>query len=236
MPTVEEVLRTGPVLSEASIFERLRRTPGIEFDPEVGIGALVTDSRWQPALWEIHRGYLEAGSQIVMTNTFGCNRLRLALQEPSGFLTFLTFIGGISAASAMIIVESLALAAMCLNHLILPLWLRNGGGQSPNFYGRLLWSRRLLIALVIFTGYASYLSVQNTQGLVQLGLTSFVAVTQFLPAVIAMFAWPRATRAGFIAGTSGGMLLWFLALVLPLITGKPSPLSNWPLQELGIWT
>jgi len=27
----------------------------------------------------IHRGYLEAGSQIVMTNTFGCNRLRLAL-------------------------------------------------------------------------------------------------------------------------------------------------------------
>ena len=61
MPTVEEVLRTGPVLSEASIFERLRRTPGIEFDPEVGIGALVTDSRWQPALWEIHRGYLEIG-------------------------------------------------------------------------------------------------------------------------------------------------------------------------------
>jgi len=27
----------------------------------------------------IHRGYLEAGSNIVMTNTFGCNRLRLAL-------------------------------------------------------------------------------------------------------------------------------------------------------------
>ena len=61
MPTVEEVLRAGPVLSEASIFERLRRTPGIEFDPEVGIGALVTDSRWQPALWEIHRCYLEIG-------------------------------------------------------------------------------------------------------------------------------------------------------------------------------
>lgn len=179
---------------------------------------------------------LWSGQKLSMDGTADYYALRLALQEPSGFLTFLTFIGGISAASAMIIVESLALAAMCLNHLILPLWLRNGGGQSPNFYGRLLWSRRLLIALVIFTGYASYLSVRNTQGLVQLGLTSFVAVTQFLPAVIAMFAWPRATRAGFIAGTSGGMLLWFLALVLPLITGMPSPLSNWPLQELGIWT
>ena len=75
MPTVEEVLRAGPVLSEASIFERLRRTPGIEFDPEVGIGALVTDSRWQPALWEIHRSYLEIGLEaglpvLLQTDTW----------------------------------------------------------------------------------------------------------------------------------------------------------------------
>ena len=83
MPTVEEVLRTGPVLSEASIFERLRRTPGIEFDPEVGIGALVTDSRWQPALWEIHRGYLDIGLEaglpvLLQTDTWRAHPLRVA--------------------------------------------------------------------------------------------------------------------------------------------------------------
>jgi len=83
MPTVEEVLRAGPVLSEASIFERLRRTPGIEFDPEVGIGALVTDSRWQPALWEIHRGYLEIGLEaglpvLLQTDTWRAHPLRVA--------------------------------------------------------------------------------------------------------------------------------------------------------------
>lgn len=83
MPTVEEVLRAGPVLSEASIFERLRRTPGIEFDPEVGIGALVTDSRWQPALWEIHRGYLEIGLEaglpvLLQTDTWRAHPRRVA--------------------------------------------------------------------------------------------------------------------------------------------------------------
>ena len=83
MPTVEEVLRAGPVLSEASIFERLRRTPGIEFDPEVGIGALVTDSRWQPALWEIHRSYLEIGLEaglpvLLQTDTWRAHPRRVA--------------------------------------------------------------------------------------------------------------------------------------------------------------
>lgn len=162
--------------------------------------------------------------------------LRLALQAPGGWLTYLVFIGGISAASAMIIVESLALAAMCLNHLVLPLWLRRRPMTGRDFYRQLLWGRRVLIALVIFTGYGAYVSVRDTQGLVQLGLISFVAVTQFLPAVIAMFSWPRATRAGFLAGVSGGMTLWFLILVLPLLTGAPTPLAHWPLHETGIWT
>ncbi|NWF70038.1 MAG: betaine--homocysteine S-methyltransferase [Chloroflexi bacterium] len=43
-----------------------------------------------PELWNVeqaekvrsvHRGYIEAGAQIVLTNTFGCNRLRLDLHQ-----------------------------------------------------------------------------------------------------------------------------------------------------------
>ncbi|PPE73831.1 histidine kinase [Solimonas fluminis] len=180
---------------------------------------------------------LWSGQKLGMDGAADYYALRLALQEPSGWLTYLTFIGGISAASAMIIVESLALAAMCLNHLVLPLWLRGRRPRSgTDFYGHLLWGRRLLIAVVIFTGYGAYLAVGDSRGLVQLGLISFVAVTQFLPAVAAMLAWPRATRAGFIAGTSAGMTVWFLVLVLPLISGRPSPLADWPLHQSGIWT
>ena len=45
-----------------------------------------------PELWnvehpdrirEIHRAYIEAGAQIILTNTFGCNRLRLKLHRLS---------------------------------------------------------------------------------------------------------------------------------------------------------
>ncbi len=143
--------------------------------------------------------------------------LTLTLREPSGLLTMLVFIGGISAASAMIIVESLALAAMCLTHLILPLWLSGSPPPQQNLYRGLLWGRRALITVIIFTGYATYVVVRDTQGLVQLGLISFVAVTQFLPAIVGMLTWPRANRVGFIAGVSGGMVVWFLTLIWPLL-------------------
>ncbi|WP_020651273.1 sensor histidine kinase [Solimonas variicoloris] len=156
-------------------------------------------------------------------------------QRGGGWLTFLTFIGGISAASAMIIVESLALAAMCLNHLILPLWVNSGAPPSQHLYRRLLWGRRVLIAVVIFTGYGAYATMRKTSGLVHLGLISFCAVTQFLPAVIAMLSWPRANRVGFLAGVSGGMSMWFLILVWPLAFGSPSPLAGLPLHDEDPW-
>ncbi|MGH8446696.1 MAG: sensor histidine kinase [Solimonas sp.] len=161
--------------------------------------------------------------------------LALSRRDGHGWLTFLTFIGGISAASAMIIVESLALAAMCLNHLILPIWVNSGAPPSQDFYRRLLWGRRVLIGVVIFTGYAAYATMRKTSGLVHLGLISFVGVTQFLPAVLAMLVWPRANRVGFLAGVSGGMTMWFLILVWPLAFGSPSPLAGLPLHDEDPW-
>jgi PAS domain S-box-containing protein len=149
--------------------------------------------------------------------------LGLAQRESSGALALFAFVGGISAASAMIIVESLALAAMVLNHLVLPLWLplwlpREEYPPPARLYVQLLWWRRALIALVIFTGYAAYVAIEGTQALAQLGLISFVAVAQFLPGVFGLLLWPRATRVGFLAGLSGGMALWFALLVWPLVT------------------
>lgn len=83
MTTVEELLRSGPVLGEASIFERLRRTSGIAFDPEVGIGGLVTDDRGFAALSEIHRAYLRIGLDaglpvLLQTDTWRSHPLRIA--------------------------------------------------------------------------------------------------------------------------------------------------------------
>ncbi|MFT4046881.1 MAG: ATP-binding protein [Solimonas sp.] len=161
--------------------------------------------------------------------------LALARHAGQRWLVFLSFIGGLSAASAMIIVESLALAAMCLNHLILPVWIGSGAQPSHDLYRRLLWSRRALIAVVIFIGYGAYATLRQTSGLAHLGLISFVGVAQFLPAVLAMLVWPRANRVGFLAGVSGGMAMWLLILFWPLAFGTPSPLARLPLHDEDPW-
>ena len=132
-------------------------------------------------------------------------------------LTALAFIGGISAASAMMIVTSLALASMCLNHLLLP---ASYPDPDVNLYKWLLWGRRTLIAVIILAGYGFYLVLARNQGLVQLGLISFVAMAQFLPGVFGLLFWPRATRAGFITGLLGGGLVWTLTLLFPLLVSS----------------
>ena len=163
--------------------------------------------------------------------------LALARRYGGNALTLLAYVGGVSAASAMLIVESLALAGMCLNHLTLPLWLpRRRGGD---LYRQLRRWRRLLLASVIGIGYLAYVVMRQNQGLAQMGMISFLAVTQFLPGVVALLSWPRATGAGFVAGACGGMAVWFVRLMLPLfgvqlwsVPHPPAP--DWP--SLTFWT
>jgi len=143
--------------------------------------------------------------------------LGIMLQSGSGLLTTVAFLGGVSAASAMMIVETLALAAMCLNHLVLPMSFPARAAAYDNLYKRLLWWRRLLIVLVILAGYGFYLLLESNQGLVQLGLISFVAVAQFLPGIVGLLFWTRATRTGFIGGLLGGGFVWAVVLLAPLL-------------------
>ncbi|OGT90794.1 MAG: histidine kinase [Gammaproteobacteria bacterium RIFOXYD12_FULL_61_37] len=143
--------------------------------------------------------------------------LGVTLTGSSGLLPVLTFLGGVSAASAMMIVETLALASMCMNHLVLPASFPPRLSSETDIYRWLLWGRRLLIAVIILAGYAFYLLLEHNQGLVQLGLISFVAVAQFLPGVAGLLFWRRATRDGFIAGLLAGGFVWWVLLVLPLL-------------------
>jgi Na+/proline symporter/signal transduction histidine kinase len=169
--------------------------------------------------------------------------LGITLTSGSSWLPTLAFLGGVSAASAMMIVETLALAAMCLNHLILPLnFLGRGRAPAENLYRWLLWGRRALIALIVMAGYAFYLVLERKQGLVELGLISFVAVAQCLPGIVGLLYWPRATRAGFIAGLSVGAGVWLLTVVLPLldrsgVLSSGVDLPRWlGVSDVNVWS
>jgi PAS domain S-box-containing protein len=161
--------------------------------------------------------------------------LGITLGHGSGWLTTIAFLGGVSAASAMMIVETLALAAMCLNHLVLPMSFSGREGPIENLYQRLLGWRRALIVVIILAGYGFYLLLQANQGLVQLGLISFVAVAQFLPGIVGLLFWPRATRTGFIGGLLGGGFVWAFALLVPLFERSGIIPFDVPLQQwLGV--
>ncbi|SEP56298.1 Two-component sensor kinase CbrA [Azotobacter beijerinckii] len=148
----------------------------------------------------------------------------LALEnEP---LTLLAYIGGLSASSGLIIVLTLALSGMTLNHLVLPLYQPPAEG---NIYNWLKWTRRALIFAIIAAGYAFYRLLDARQNLSNLGVTAFVATLQFLPGVLSLLYWQTANRRGFIAGLLVGMTVWLLGMMLPMLgnlQGVHLPLLN----------
>lgn len=141
--------------------------------------------------------------------------LAIGIELKSSLLSVLVYLGGLSAASGAIIVTTLALASMCLKHLILPLYRP---GTDRDIYRWLLWIRRILIVLIIVTGYIFSLAISGRETLSDLGLAAFIATLQFLPGVVAAVYWPGANRKGFIAGLLCGFAVWYVLLVLPTFT------------------
>lgn len=159
--------------------------------------------------------------------------LGMTLSLGKEWLAVLVFLGGLSAASAMMIVTSLALSYMCLNHILLPASL--SGTQPTDFYRRLLWSKRIIIALIIAAGYGFYIVIELNEGLASLGLISFVAAAQLLPGMIGVLFWQRATQVGFLAGLIGGALVWFILLILPLLISDANITELIPI-DTDIWS
>ncbi|MBH2036307.1 MAG: ATP-binding protein [Pseudomonas sp.] len=140
--------------------------------------------------------------------------LGIGIATDNRLLAMIAYIGGLSAASGLIIVMTLALSGMVLNHLVLPLYQPPAEG---NIYRWLKWTRRLLIATIIMAGYGFYMLLGAEQDLSNLGIASFVATLQFLPGVLSVLYWPTANRRGFIAGLLVGIAIWLATTLLPLL-------------------
>lgn len=163
---------------------------------------------------------LWAGQFIQTETSADFYVLGITLHSEHNLLPLITFIGGLSAASAMMIVTTLSLAAMVMNHFVLPLTFPHKISSKTNIYKRLLQGRRILIAVIIMAGFAFDLLLSSHQGLAQLGLISFVAVAQFLPGTIGLLFWHGANRKGLLAGLLAGAATWAYALILPLLVNS----------------
>ena len=143
--------------------------------------------------------------------------LALPLQSGSTLFTIIAFVGGLSAATAMVIVESVALSIMVSNDLIIPLVLQRRErllSERENIGSLLLTVRRLAIFAILLLAYVYYRSAGEAQ-LASIGLLSFAAIAQLAPAFFGGLLWRRATAAGAIAGMTAGFLVWAYTLLLP---------------------
>ncbi len=144
--------------------------------------------------------------------------LSLPMSADSKTLTLIAFIGGLSAATAMVIVESVALAIMVCNGLVVPLLLRQHMNETlkhEDIAGLLLLIRRVAIAAVLILGYVVYQTVGRSAALAATGLLSFAAIAQFAPAFFIGLIWRKGTARGAIAGLLAGATVWAYTLVLP---------------------
>ncbi len=144
----------------------------------------------------------------------------LPLASHSELMTLVAFVGGLSAATAMVIMETVALAIMVSNDIVIPLVLKRRGAlaaEPGNAGAQLLTVRRIAIFAVLLLAYIYYRSAGEAQ-LAAIGLLSFAAVTQFAPAFFGGLLWRRGTARGAIAGMSAGILVWGYTLLLPSIS------------------
>ena len=146
--------------------------------------------------------------------------LTLPMVERQELLALLVFIGGLSAATGMVIVETIALSTMVCNDLLMPVLLRLRRlrlAERPDLTGLLLGIRRGVIVLVLLLGYLYFRLAGEAYALVSIGLISFAAVAQFAPAVLGGIFWRGATRRGALAGLTAGFAVWLYTLLLPAL-------------------
>ncbi|MFF0724896.1 SpoIIE family protein phosphatase [Streptomyces sp. NPDC004134] len=162
---------------------------------------------------------LAAGGLLRLGKATDADAYVLALPMAAGqqALALFVFIGGLSAATAMIAVETIALGTMVSNSLVMPLLLRGKSrlAHRDDLTGLVLGIRRTTIVLILLLGYAYFRLAGQGRALTSFGLVSFAAVAQFAPAILGGLFWKNGTRRGVLVGLAAGFAMWAYTLLLP---------------------
>lgn len=155
---------------------------------------------------------LWGGQELAVTTGPSFYTIGTAQALGSPALTLLMYIAGLSAASGLMIVSTLALAGMVLNHVVLPLKTPR---EQGDIYRWLQWIKRLLIACIILLALLFHETLGKNLDLSILGIISLAGMLQLLPGALGVIYWPEGNRRGLIAGLLVGLAIWIVTLVLP---------------------
>ncbi|GGP65278.1 hybrid sensor histidine kinase/response regulator [Shewanella saliphila] len=145
--------------------------------------------------------------------------LTLPLFYQQAWLGILVYVGGLAAATAMVIVAAIVLSTMISTEILTPLLLRLpkfSSQQTPQLSGILLNLRRIAIAVILLSAFAFERFIDQQNHLASIGLLSFVLLSQFAPAAIGALYWRNATTQGAFVGLIMGSIVWLYTLLLPV--------------------
>ena len=147
----------------------------------------------------------------------------------SNLVTAAAFIGGISAATSMVIVATISLAIMITNEIITPMVMANNA-RSPEAVLKLGDAlrriRQAVIVLILLAAWLVDRQLSNIPWLAQIGYISFLAAGQLAPGLIAGIYWRGANGLAVTAGLVVGVFFWFYCGILPAILPAESLLMS----------
>ncbi|MDO6692963.1 PAS domain-containing hybrid sensor histidine kinase/response regulator [Aliiglaciecola sp. 3_MG-2023] len=160
-----------------------------------------------------------AGQTLIGAQEPDTYVLSLAILSDSLFVKILVFMGGLSAAMAMIIIATLTLSTMVTNDVILPKMLSRQNHNAPlfNYAKTILLVRRLVIATLIALAYFYHQQMTGSRSLLSIGLVAFSLVVQLLPAILGGLYWKKGHAHGVYAGLLAGFLTWVMWLMFPML-------------------
>ncbi len=157
--------------------------------------------------------------------------LALPLARGQHGLALVAFLGGLSAATSMVVIATLALSLMVVNHLVAPLRVRAGWGVDAHgdLRGQLLNHRRVAILLVILLAWAYSRALTRNEALADIGAISFSALAELAPALLVAAYRPQLGSRAVMAGLLAGTLVWLYVVAPALLPAAPSWLWQGPL-------
>lgn len=145
--------------------------------------------------------------------------LALPMSQGQGALALLAFLGGLSAATGMVIVATLSLSLMIGNHWLAPLRVRGAWAQpgGPSRRGEVLLQRRFAILALVLLAWLYSRAIAGNEALADIGAVSFSALSTIAPA-LGFAVWrPRTSPIAVLVGIVLGVATWSWILLLPTL-------------------
>lgn len=153
--------------------------------------------------------------------------LALPLAYGHESLALFAFLGGLSAATGMVVVSTLTLSLMIGNHWFAPGLLRGAWARNDDLRGRVLALRRAGIVAIMLLAWGYSRLIAGSEALADVGAVSFSALATLAPA-LAFAVWrPQTPARAAFAGIVAGFAAWAWVLLLPMLYEARGIAPSW---------